>query len=872
MYHNAPISILRKEVFMKKTLIASAIALCLVLAAGAQAKNGPIVDKVIFDVRMDQAIAIKDTVEGKTDVFYYGIDGKTFATISAADKAKLDVYAIPSGSWSLLLNPIPNKAPYSFVAKDGKTVFNPLAIREVRYALNWLIDRKKIVDEILLGAGDPMMTAMTPGQPGTYKFNLIGTKLGMTARGNEKKAIADIDAAMKAAAALPENKGKLEKSGQFWTYEGQPVTIKFMIRVDDPTGRLLQGRYVADQLEKAGLKVERLEYDRSKAGKLAYSSDPAEFQWSMYTEGWGAGATRAWWDVSVSQMYAPYYGYMPGGATEGMWNYENKTIDDIAMKMYNGWFLTGDEYWSDNLKVTEIALKEAVRVYVASQMQYYIANKARFNGKMAYGVGDGLNGWSIRTADVKPGADGKKVLRATQFSAKGGLFMSAWDPVGTDGFSDTYSNNITDPTWDPATFEAPNNAKDTPLAVKWDLSKAVSKVAADKDGDGQPEGLIPVDKAATIYNSKTKKWESGVEYKLVGDKYEYVKATAPIMAYSQNEITYKYGKWHSGVPVTLADLQYATAFQYEWCNKDSENDKLYDEAFASNLQPTLAVNKGSVIAKDGATFINYYNYNWPMDKERLAAGNLPTPKAANQGHPNGVSFEIYEALALLVTEGSKSGTAYSFSSDPSMTEVDVVQPKCVADIKAKLEEMAAKKYVPVSITAWLTPDQAVARYRAAVKFIETYGHAYISNGPFFISKIDFNANYMELTAFRDYGYKSDYWPKALRTTLTRIDDVKVPATAQRTKDAEIVVTVSNVVYPDDTAKAADGKTKVSVTLVKADNTEVTYAAKFASAGSFKAVIPAKDLGALKPGSYTVVVQSVLGTEAPAVTPTSIVLF
>ena len=128
MYHNAPISILRKEVFMKKTLIASAIALCLVLAAGAQAKNGPIVDKVIFDVRMDQAIAIKDTVEGKTDVFYYGIDGKTFATISAADKAKLDVYAIPSGSWSLLLNPIPNKAPYSFVAKDGKTVFNPLAI------------------------------------------------------------------------------------------------------------------------------------------------------------------------------------------------------------------------------------------------------------------------------------------------------------------------------------------------------------------------------------------------------------------------------------------------------------------------------------------------------------------------------------------------------------------------------------------------------------------------------------------------------------------------------------------------------------------------------------------------------------------------
>ncbi|MBL8966121.1 MAG: ABC transporter substrate-binding protein, partial [Spirochaetaceae bacterium] len=803
---------------MKKIVIASAIALCLAFTAGAQAKNGPIVDKVIVDVRMDQAIAIKDTVEGKTDVFYYGIDGKTFATISAADKAKLDVYAIPSGSWSLLTNPIPNKAPYSFTTKDGKTIFNPLAIREVRYALNWLIDRKKIVDEILLGAGEPMMTAMTPGQPGTYKFNLVSTKLGMAARGNEKKAIADIDAAMKAAAALPENKGKLEKSGQFWTYEGQPVTIRFIIRVDDPTGRLLQGRYVADQLEKAGIKVERLEYDRSKAGKLVYNGDPADWQWSMYTEGWGAGATRAWWDVSVSQMYAPYYGYMPGGATEGFWNYENKEIDDIAKKNYNGWFLTADEYWSGNMKVTEMALREAVRVYVCSQMQYYIANKARFNGKMAYGVGDGLNGWSVRTADVKPNEKGEKILRATQFSAKGGLFMSAWDPVGTDGFSDTYSNNITDQTWDPATFESPNAAKDTPLAVKWDLAKAVTKVAPDKNGDGMPEGLIPVDKAATIYNSSTKKWESGVEYKLVGDKYQYVKSPA-IVSYSQNVITYNYGKWHSGAPVTLADLQYSTAFQYEWANKDSADDKLFDEAYASNIQPTLTVSKGSVLGKDGATFTNFYDYNWPMDKERLAAGNLPTPKAGGFGRPNGVSWDIYEALALLVVEGSKSGTTYSFSSDPATTEVDVIQPKCVADIKAKLQDMKAKKYVPAPIAQWCTPEQAVARYDAAIKFIDTYGHAYISNGPFFISKIDFNANYMELSAFRSYNYKSDYWPKALRTTLTRIDDVKVPATAQRTKDAEIVITVSNVVYPDDTAKAADAKTKVTATLIMADNTE-----------------------------------------------------
>lgn len=201
---------------MRSPIVALAAAVFATLvAAGAfgQARNGPIVDRIIYDVRMDQTIGIKDTVEGKTDVFMQGLDGKTFKSIGDADRAKLDVYGAASGTTSLQLNPYPNKAPYTFAAKDGKSVFNPLALRELRYALNWLVDRQKIADEILLGVGDPTMTPMTPGQPGTYKFNLVAAKLGITARGNEKRALTDIDNAMKAAAKLPENAGKLEKSG-----------------------------------------------------------------------------------------------------------------------------------------------------------------------------------------------------------------------------------------------------------------------------------------------------------------------------------------------------------------------------------------------------------------------------------------------------------------------------------------------------------------------------------------------------------------------------------------------------------------------------------------------------------------------------------
>ncbi len=296
---------------MRKLLVIAVLVLAAGTVVFAQAaKKGPIVDKIYFDVRMQEDIAMKDTAEGKADVFMWGVQGNVFKALPEDVKAKLEVYNIPSGTWSLMLNPIPNVAPYQ-VEVDGKTYFNALAIREVRFALNFLVNRKYIVDEITGGAGGPMFTMATPGQPGTYRYNLLGSKFGFTASGNEKKGIADITNALARAAELDANKGRLVKTGGWWTFDGEPITIKFMIRVDDPNRRLKEGRYIADQIEKAGIKVERLEWDRKKCTSLCYNDNPAKFDWQMYTEGWGAGETRQYWDNIVSPDVRPVAG-LPG--------------------------------------------------------------------------------------------------------------------------------------------------------------------------------------------------------------------------------------------------------------------------------------------------------------------------------------------------------------------------------------------------------------------------------------------------------------------------------------------------------------------------------------------------------------------------------
>ncbi len=836
---------------MKKVsplLIISVILIAVLFAFGQSTVKGPIVDNILVDVRMQEDIGLKDTAEGKTDLFYWGVQGNVFKALPANVREKLDVYKIPSGSWSLMLNPIPNKAPYTVKTNDGE-FFNPLAITEVRYALNWLIDRKYIVDEILGGDGDPCFTPMTPGQPGVYKYNLIASKLGMTAKGDEKKAIAAITAAIEKAAELPENKGRLVKGPKFWQFDGKDVSIKFLIRVDDPQGRVLEGRYIADQIEKAGIKVERLELDRRKCIMTAYYSNPADYQWHIYTEGWGAGATRRWWDISLVQMYAPWYGYMPGGADPNNWNYENKEIDDITQNTINGQFIDEKEYWDMNLRALELGIKDSVRIWVCTQLQYYAANKDRFLSRMAYGVGDGLNHWSVKTADVKPDKNKQKTLRFTEYSARGALFMSAWDPIGTEGFTDVYSRVLMEPMRDGGSFESPYSAEDTPWRVNWDLKKVMTKVAKDKDGN--IVGQIDVPENAIIYDSGAKKW------KTVGKG---------VKAFSTGTYSFKFSKYHNGQMESLADLLYSFAFSMEWATKDGDNDKYYDDAFASVVKPGLDTVRGWVINKDG-TITTYFDFNWPMDKNRVASSGIPawTPLTP---------WPIYEALAKLVAEGgAASKRVYSFTpSGEEVTEPDLLDETCASDIAAKIEEMKAAKYIPASITGYKTLTQVISDYDLAIKWIKEKKHAFISDGPFLMQSYDSKNNQMVMKAFRDptYPFTPYYWKNLFVAQRTRIDKVETPASPDKTKDTIINVNVSIVGYPSDAATAAT-KGNIKATLVL-PNGEKVYTGKLVKTGVFQIVIPAKDTASLPPGAYLVVIETQLTTEAPAVETTFLVFF
>jgi len=856
---------------MKRSLMILVLVLAATSLLSAQAK-GPIVDKILFNARSQIDVGLKDVAEGRSDMWRYSTDGAAWKALPQDILSKLDPYSVTGAVYiSLYVNPIPNAAPYSFTTNEGKVVFNPFGIPEVRFALNFLINRKQIVDEIMVGAGVPMFTPVTPGQPNSSRYGLVASKFGFTATGNEKKALADIEAAMNAAAALPENKGKLVKGNPWWMFNGEPVTVKFVIRADDPTLRLPEGRYVSDQIEKAGIKVDRLEYDRTKAFATWRGTDPKDYGWNFYTEGWIGGQTYAFWESSISQMYAPWFANMPGGGNPKFWNYEQADLDKLSGDAYNGRVKNSAEYYSNLLKSTELGIRDAVRVFVAAQTTYLAGNRARYNNRMAYGIGDGFNKWSLYTADVKPettGADkGLKVLRMTDFSSQSALFISAWDPVGPDGFSDVYSSGVTKALSDQELEANPVTGIMMPLRATYTGLK--TDIAS--DADGKLVGKIPVPSTAVLWNAQDQKWESGYTYtdlKGDGSEYGYTK-TSGITAYSSATFTFKFGKWQSGRAININDYRYALSMPWDIAVKKGADDKVFEETYAGTINVNLIRYKGFVFNKDG-TITVYADANYPMDQPQLASMLSPTLMVQASNYGSIIPWEVLEALKAIVAEGNASNTAYVYNSNGDFTEVDLLGQKCVADIKAKLQEFVTSERVPVALKGFVTPAQAVAGYKQAIAFIEKHGHAYISNGGFVLDSYDSTNRTGVMVANRDpaYPYAKGYWANALATHFARIDAINVP-TYRKGSAMTLGLTVSDVTYPANTSRAA-AKGNVKVTLIGVK--ETVYTAKLAKAGSFQAIIPAKDLDTLKPGSYTLIVEAALGTETAAVDTSNLIVF
>ena len=137
---------------MKKMLvIILALSMLLVVHNESFAEKNTFFDSVKFIQYLDENTALEEVRNGNLDAYYYTISPDRIE--SNQDKKGLQVFDSTGGSYSILINP----------AKSEE--YNPFSSKEIRFALNYLVDRKMIVNELMGGYGSPIISYYGPSDP-----------------------------------------------------------------------------------------------------------------------------------------------------------------------------------------------------------------------------------------------------------------------------------------------------------------------------------------------------------------------------------------------------------------------------------------------------------------------------------------------------------------------------------------------------------------------------------------------------------------------------------------------------------------------------------------------------------------------------------
>ena len=683
-----------------------AVAAAFLLSTGCVYAAGTGVESVKFIQYLDEDVALEEVRRGNLDMYYYRISSDRIE--DAESREGLKIYESTGGSYSILVNP----------AEADR--LNPFSIREARFALNYLVDRNLVVNELMGGYGVQQISNYGPFDS---EYMAILNQLEEF-QFEYNPALADrmISDALHGRDA--------SRDGGTWMHDDAPVTLTIFIRSDDPVRKAI-GEILASELESLGFAVDRDFGDLNKAFVVVYGSDPAELRWNLYTEGWGGRSAFVRYDsVGLAQMYSPWFSNMPGFNNPSYWNYENPHIDNITQRIYTGNF-TSQEQRDDLIRLATVeAVNESVRIFLASKIDQYVVNTGIDGIINDFGAGVPTRFTPINARSD----DGSLVIGVKQ------IYQGAWNPVR--GLTDSYSTHIWNPIHDPGLFKHPYTGKTIPIRSQWHVETA------------GPDGTLKVPPDAVIWNTTTRQWE----------------ASTATEATSKVTFDLELGNWHNNMPVDMNDIMYAVYFGLEWGIQTGDDDVTYDIEFtpqASQLVSTLAA-----VRPTSQTQIEVYVNYWHFDESEIAAW-------ASVGDP-AMPWEIFASMEKSVTDG-KVSFSRSGASSKSVNWLSLIVPNDAGMIADNLEGFGQAGFVPPGLYDYSDADYLQDRYASSVQWIRDNNHAVISNGPFYLKSYSPESRTITLAAFEDpaYPFAAGHWREFETARLPKITGVDAPVVMSR---------------------------------------------------------------------------------------------
>ncbi len=699
-----------------KLMLVLLLALFVLGPAIAFGVKGTNFDTVQFIQYSDDNTAVQEVENGHLDMYYSAIP---IDRLDDQSRQHLQVFQSSGTSYSLLLNPAVSNIQ-----------FNPFSIQQVRFALNYLVDRDLIVDEILDGYGATMVSAYKPYDP-DYLL-ILGELQSYNFKHNPALADSMITSALQQAGA--------KKTGGLWYYDSKPVIIDIFIRNDDPVRKSI-GEILASQLQGMGFTVKKDYGDLTKAFSTVYGSNPSDLKWSIYTEGWTIGGFVRYDSVITAQMYSPWYSSMPGFNNPSYWNFQDPQVDSLSKAIFFGNFTSSEQRANLINQAVDRGIHDSVRIFLACKTDQFIANK-KVDG-IINDFGAGITG---RFTPINAKSDSDTLAIGVKT-----IYSGAWNPIA--GFADTASQQVWGVISDPGSFKNPYTGYTIPVRSDW-----------------QVYAKGPLDKLDVP--SDAIKWDAS--------KQKWVQVGSGATATSAVTFHLKFGNWHDGTPMDMNDVLYGIYFLYQWGADPTNGTMTFDSEFSPKASQSAKTLVG-VRVINGNTIAVYQNY-WHFDSGEIADSAQVWPA---------MPWEMIYSMEKAVTDG-KLAFSRSDAVNKNIDWMSLIIPNDAKLIKANLDEFASENSIPPALAFVNDSKYFDSRYDASSSWIAQHGHAVISNGPYYLDSYAPDARKITIKAFDDstYPFPAGYWKKFEQVSMPQILGISVPTSVSLGSPLAIPVTVT----------------------------------------------------------------------------------
>lgn len=629
---------------------------------------------------------------GQIAFYAYPVPPSEYTALPPGAKA----YLMPSTYYDILVNPL-----------NTTFGFNPFQFQEVRFALNFIVNRTYFVNNILHGYGIPTITVYAGEQCVLHIQNTLAKYANI--HYNFTYANETIYKVLTAHGAQYIN-GK-------WYYNGKPITVYVFVRTDT-TVRREYAEYLITQLQKLGFTVQQIQGNLQKQISFVYGSDPANTTWNIVVEAWGG--TYGYYDAGLA---AGLYGTLAGnapftsyyGLTFGTYNdskyesplllHEANEIDNWSSILIQSNFTSADQYYQLINNIVDVGINMSVRIGLGMSLvpEYVLSN---VNGVYPnYAQSTLLNFQTyleIANGTYPNITIGVRYL--SQGSANPGV-----------GFTDAYTVGIANALFTPQYLTIPGSGYPVPYIYTYKIVNLT------------PYAVVPVPSDALWWNP-AKQQITRVPPNTTAQM-AVIYNLAPLI---NND------KWVDGQNITLADIIY----QYIVASEMSLNSSnpIYDSVAAEVYGLSLQTIKGFKIIN--STAIEIWGNDWFFDPT-VAVTNLflafnPLGYAAEPA-AGYFPWQVYVGMEAVVAEGKAAWSAGAAQSK-GIDWLNLLSPKDVGYIISALQNASSMGYIPESLLqvenlsniTLVTPQQAIAGYQAAISFMKTYGNALIGNGPFML--------------------------------------------------------------------------------------------------------------------------------------------